>query len=164
MEEIDIGHAGANYGWGEREGTFVVDRDDPFHVSPLPPDDQHFGYTYPVIQYRHERRDTSYAITGGFVYRGRAIPALRGKYVFGDIASGRVFFADATTLVDGKPSPFAEIKLHYLGKDRSLLEILGGDTRADLRFGMDDRGEIYLLTKRDGVIRKLSIPAPQAGS
>ena len=97
------------------------------------------------------------------MYRGRAIPALRGKYVFGDIVTGRVFFADAATLANGHLSPFAEAKLHYLGKDRSLLEILGGDPRADLRFGMDERGEIYLLTKRDGMIRRLSIPAPQPG-
>ena len=124
VEEIDVGHAGANYGWGEREGTFVVDRDDQSRVSPLPADDGHFGYTYPALQYRHDRPGVAYAITGGFMYRGRAIPALQGKYVFGDIASGRVFFADAATLADGHLSPFAEIKLHYLGKDRSLLGYL----------------------------------------
>ena len=75
-----------------------------------------------------------------------------------------MFFADAETLVNGHLSPFAEVKLHHLGKDRTLLEIVGGDPRADLRFGMDDRGEIYLLPKRGGMIRKLSILAPQAGS
>jgi hypothetical protein len=51
---------------------------------------------------------------------------------------------------------FAEIKLKYLGRQRTLLEILGADDRADLRFGVDAGGEIYLLTKRDGMIRKLS--------
>ena len=113
------------------------------------------GYTYPAVQYRH---DLGKAVTGGYVYRGKAIPALYGKYVFGDIASGRIFFVEESTLVNGRPSPFGEIKLRYLGRERSLLEILGED-RADLRFGMDERGAIYLLTKRDGVIRKLSIPA-----
>jgi hypothetical protein len=162
-EEVNVGRAGANYGWGEREGTFVVDRDDENRVSPLPADDERFGYTYPAIQYRHDRRDSRYAVTGGFVYRGKAIPALQGKYIFGDIVTGRVFFADAATLVNGRLSPFVEIKLHYRGKDRSLLEILGGDTRADLRIGTDQRGEIYLLTKRDGMIRRLSMPAPPPG-
>jgi len=52
---------------------------------------------------------------------------------------------------------FAEIKLKYLGRQRTLLEILGNDSRADLRFGTDAAGEIYLLTKRDGMIRRLSI-------
>ncbi len=153
IEEIDVGQAGANYGWGQREGMFVIDPDDENHLSP-PPADEGSRYTYPAVQYRH---DLGKAVTGGYVYRGKAIPALYGKYVFGDIASGRIFFVEATTLVNGRPSPFGEIKLRYLGRERSLLEILGED-RADLRFGMDERGAIYLLTKRDGVIRKLSIP------
>lgn len=157
VEEINVGRPGANYGWGEREGTFVVDPADENHLSSLPPGDERLGYTYPAVQYRH---DLGKAVTGGFVYRGKALPLLNGKYVFGDIASGRIFFVDAATLVNGRPSPFAEIKLRYLGRERSLLEILDGDSRADLRFGTDERGAIYLLTKRDGAIRKLSIPAP----
>jgi glucose/arabinose dehydrogenase len=159
IEEINIGRAGANYGWSEREGTFVVDHDDEKHLSELPSGDERFGYTYPALQYRH---DIGRAVTGGFVYRGRAIPELRGKYIFGDIASGRIFIADVATLASGRLSQFAEIKLRYLGRTRSLLEILDGDARADLRFGMDERGEIYLLTKRDGAIRKLSILAGES--
>ena len=42
--------------------------------------------------------------------------------------------------------------------------MLDGDTRVDLRFGMDEHGAIYLLTKRDGMIRKLSIAAPDENS
>jgi hypothetical protein len=156
VEEINIGPPGANYGWGEREGTFVVDPDDENHLSSLAPGDERFGYTYPAVQYRH---DLGKAVTGGFVYRGKVIPLLHGKYVFGDIVSGRIFFVDVATLVSGRLSPFGEIRLRYLGRERSLLEVLGGDTRADLRFGMDERGAIYLLTKRDGMIRKLSIAA-----
>ena len=126
-------------------------------MSNLPAEDKRFGYTYPAIQYRH---DLGKAITGGFVYRGKAIPRLHGMYVFGDIVTGRIFFAAAATSINGRLSSFSEIKLRYLGRERSLLEILNGDTRANLRFGMDDRGAIYILTKRDGVIRKLSIAAP----
>ena len=156
VEEINVGRAGANYGWGAREGTFVVDPDDENHLTNLPAGDERLGYTYPAIQYRH---DLGRAVTGGFVYRGKAIPQLHGMYLFGDIVSGRIFFAEVDMLVNGRLSPFAEIKLRYLGRVRSLLEIVGGDTRADLRFGMDERGEIYLLTKSDGMIRKLSIIA-----
>jgi hypothetical protein len=159
VEEVNVGRPGANYGWGEREGTFVVSPKDENHVSNLPAGDERLGYTYPAIQYRHGAEK---AITGGFVYRGGTIQELRGMYVFGDIVSGRIFFADAATLVNGRPSPFAEIKLRYLGRERPLLEILNSDTRADLRFGMDERGAIYLLTKRDGMIRKLSITAVDA--
>ena len=60
-------------------------------------------------------------------------------------------------LVSGKQARFAEIKLKYLARQRTLLEILDNDSRADLRFGTDAAGEIYVLTKRDGMIRKLSI-------
>ena len=70
-------------------------------------------------------------------------------YVFGDIVTGRIFCAPADSLANGRLSPFAELKLRDAGRDRSLLDMLG-DTRADLRFGTDERGGIYLLTKRDG--------------
>jgi len=154
IEEVNIGVAGANYGWSEREGALVVNRRDQNQPSDLPKNDAELGFTYPAIQYRH---DLGRAITGCSVYRGRLIPALRGKYVFGDIAGGRIFFTDAAQLTNGKMAKFAEIKLKYLGRQRTLLEILGNDTRADLHFGTDAAGEIYLLTKRDGMIRRLSI-------
>jgi hypothetical protein len=56
------------------------------------------------------------------------------------------------------------------GLEKSLLEIIGGGTpapRADLRFGRDDEGDIYLVTKRDGSIRRLAgnpVPVPGLSS
>lgn len=157
VEEVNIGVPGRNYGWSEREGNFVVNHRDQSRSSDLPPGDASLGYTYPAVQYRH---DLGRAITGGYVYRGRLIPALQGKYVFGDIASGRIFFTDAGRLVNGKAAGFAEIKLKHLGRQKTLLEILDNDSRADLRFGLDAAGEIYVLTKRDGMIRKFSMAEP----
>ena len=154
VEEVNLALPGRNYGWSEREGNLVVDHRDPSRVSALPSGDAALGFTYPVVQYKH---DLGRAITGCCVYRGRLLPALQGKYVFGDIASGRIFFTDAAGLVDGKAARFAEIRLKYLARQRTLLEILGNDSRADLRFGLDAGGEIYVLTKRDGMIRKLSM-------
>ena len=154
VEEVNLGKAGANYGWSEREGASVVNRRDQAQVSDLPKDDAALSFTYPAIQYRH---DIGNAITGCCVYRGRLLAPLRGKYVFGDIVSGRIFFADVAHLSSGRMARFAEIKLKHLGRPRTLLEILGNDSRADLRFGVDAAGEIYLLTKRDGMIRKLSL-------
>ena len=154
VEEVNIGKAGANYGWSEREGASGVNRRDQNQASDLPKDDATLGFTYPAIQYRH---DVGRAITGCCVYRGRLLAPLRGKYVFGDIVSGRIFFADVARLESGRMTKFAEIKLKYLGRQRTLLEILDNDARADLRFGVDASGEIYLLTKRDGMIRKLSL-------
>jgi glucose/arabinose dehydrogenase len=152
IEEIDIGAAGANYGWSMREGSWVVDHNNETRLSRSPLDDIVNGLTDPAIEYAH---NLGLAVTGGFVYRGKAIPTLAGKYFFGDIASGRVFFANVDQLVNGKATPFFELPLIYSGKHQSLREIMHAD-RADLRFGQDELGEIYLLTKQDGVIRKLA--------
>jgi glucose/arabinose dehydrogenase len=152
IEEIDVGAAGANYGWSLREGTSVVDHHHETRLSSLPLDDAMNDLTYPALQYGHQ---LGLAVTGGFVYRGKAIPALYGKYIFGDIVSGRVFFADVGQLTNDKPAPFFELPLVYLGKHQSVLQIVHAD-RADLRFGLDELGEIYLLTKQDGVVRRLA--------
>jgi hypothetical protein len=68
IEEINLVIKGGDYGWSEREGTFLLDAEsDDTVVYPLPPNDTDFDYLYPVAQYDH---DDGMAITGGFVYRG----------------------------------------------------------------------------------------------
>jgi len=52
-----------------------------------------------------------------------------------------------------------ELRLFYKGAEKNILEILNYDSRADLSLGIDEQGEIYLVTQRDGVIRKL-LPLP----
>jgi hypothetical protein len=95
------------------------------------------------------------AITGGYVYRGNAVPALRGYYVFGDIVNERVFAVDVANLADGRQPPFFELPLEHRGRHQSLREIVRSD-RADLRFGQDDAGELYVLSKRDGMVRRIA--------
>jgi hypothetical protein len=66
---------------------------------------------YPVIQYDHGK-DGGDAIGSGFVYNGRAVPSLRGKYVFTDITTGRIWWADYKDMLaadDGKPDTLARI-------------------------------------------------------
>jgi glucose/arabinose dehydrogenase len=152
IEEIDVGAAGANYGWSLREGTWVVDHRDETRHSRLPLDDGVNSFTYPALQYGHH---LGLAVTGGFVYRGKTLPVLEGKYIFGDIASGRIFFAEVDQLSNGKSTPFFELPLVYQGKQQSVLDVVHA-SRADLRFGLDELGEIYLLTKQDGVIRRFA--------
>lgn len=156
IEEIDLGEAGANYGWSEREGTFVVDPFDQDILLPLPDDDGLLGLTYPVAQYDH---DEGRAVVGGFVYRGTLLPQLEGRYVFGDLVNGRIFTLDVDALMDGSQAVIDELTLFSGGQETTLLELLGDDFRADLRFGLDAAGEIYLLTKRDGMVRRL-VPEP----
>src|SRR5690606_31928689 len=89
IEEINIGRAGADYGWPAREGTFLVNyKGDMNKVYGLPDNDHTYAYTYPVAQYDH---DEGKAISAGFVYNGN-IPVLKDKYIFGDIVRGRVLY------------------------------------------------------------------------
>ena len=165
IEEVNLGVAGANYGWRLREGTFAtgyaVGPRRPGRLYPRPARDEQ-PFVYPVAQYDH---DEGYAVSGGFVYRGRAIPALRGKYVFTDFPRGRVLYIDADALVPGELAEIQELRLLFDGRERDLVEVAGfpntyapGD-RADARLGTDSAGELYLLTKSDGRVRKLG-PAP----
>lgn len=154
IEEIVIGANGANFGWSEREGTFLVVHDNEVDVFPLPPNDATLGFTYPVVQYDHDEGDN--AVSGGSVYRGSAVPALIDRYVFGDLASGRLFIADIDDLDGSGLAPFETLRLldAATGEERTLLEMIGV-ARADLRFGQDDAGEVYLVTKQDGAVRRL---------
>ena len=153
IEEIDLGNAAANYGWSTYEGSFVLDHQDEKRLVPLPGGPPPGGFTFPVAEYDH--RDGS-AVTGGFVYRGRLVPELTGKYIFGDIVTGRIFYADADSLEAGTRTKIFALKLFYHGQETTIRDgVLGKDDRADLRFGLGEDGEIYVLTKRDGVIRKI---------
>jgi len=173
VEEVDGLVAGANYGWPVREGTFALDAStDPGTVFELPDDDTDHGYTYPVAQYDH---DEGSAIAGGFVYRAEPASPLYGKFVFGDIVNGRIFYADHAEMLaadDGDPSTTAKIHelwLRHRGARATLLDIARAElaqptlARVDLRFATDQAGNLYVTTKQDGYIRRLdpspSIPA-----
>ncbi len=165
VEEVNLLAAGANYGWPEREGTFALDVSvDPESVFALPGNDASFGYSYPVAQYDH---DEGKAIAGGFVYRADPASPLYGKFIFGDIATGRVLYADAAAMLaadDGDPATTAqvyELSLFVAGSPTSLLEIVRAElsmpslSRVDLRFGADLEGNLYVTTKQDGFLRRL---------
>lgn len=166
VEEINLGIAGANYGWRVREGTFATAFDPaiagnvrPNPVYPRSADNQEF--TYPVAQYDH---DEGKAVSSVFVYRGKTIPALSGKLVFSDMVSGRIFYTDVTGLQPGNPSVLQELQVRIAGQEQNPVDAVGFDNtyaagnRAGLRLGIDGDGELYILTKGDGWIRKLHTP------
>ena len=78
---------------------------------------------------------------------------------------GRLFAIRTDDLQPGSPAPIQEIGLIIDGEQRTLLDVAGmantyeEGQRVDLRLGQDADGELYLLTKSDGWIRRLEMPA-----
>jgi hypothetical protein len=152
IEALYMVQPGANCGWPTREGTFVIDpSQNMFNIYPLPPDDSSLGVTYPVAEYDH---DEGNAITGGFEYWGKNIPALQGKFVFGDIVKGRLFYVEMKDLKLGSQATIKEWQVNFNGERKTLVE-LSGATKVDERFGIDRNGELYLTTKPDGKVYRL---------
>jgi glucose/arabinose dehydrogenase len=152
IEAIDIILKGHDYGWPVREGRFSMHPGgDINNLYPLPANDSSFHVTYPVAAFDH---DEGKAIAGGFEYTGRAIPELIGKYLFGDIPSGRLFYVNIADLKPGQTATIKEWFVTLNDKRLSLRDICGQD-RVDLRFARDEQGEIYIFTKPDGKIYKL---------
>ncbi|WP_157252174.1 PQQ-dependent sugar dehydrogenase [Nonomuraea typhae] len=163
IEAVYDVRAGDNFGWSEREGAFVYDRAEPCYLYPLPVGDAELGYTYPVAAYDHNgppgcTGDLGRAIAGGFVYRGGALPALQGKYVFGDIVQGWIFATDEREMTRGGTdlAPLYQLKVHNAAGNQVTMQNLAGDSRVDLRFGMDRAGELFVLSKANGKIWKVT--------
>jgi hypothetical protein len=151
IEEVNRILPGRNYGWSRREGTFVIDRMNGNRLYRRPADSREPPYEYPVAQYDH---DEGHAIVGGFVYRGRRIPALRGLYIFGDIANGRIFYVPVAGIQRGRQAVIKELRLINEGAQKRLTDVTG-NPRAGLRFGQDEAGEIYLLARVGNYIFRL---------
>jgi glucose/arabinose dehydrogenase len=164
IEEIDRVVLGGNYGWNVKEGTF------PFTPPGVGPDSpgvpagliDPISGTQGTLEYDH---GDGLSITGGFVYRGTAIPALVGKYVFGDLAlhtnptraDGRLFYADLQT---------------GLIKEFLLPQFANGVLPNGLTvhgFGQDGNGELYAIVTNTpmngagGIVYQLAaVPEPSA--
>lgn len=183
-ETVLIVKKGANYGYPLREGRQsmsstngmgpIPDEDTiPLMIS----DTVTRGTvkpTYAVAAYPHTAAAGGDAIANGFVYRGKRIPALQGSLVFGDVTTGRMWFTPIKEVLaadDGNPLTMAP--LHELGAGlRALSEAafrrrggrgdvlpgrgaVAGAGRVDIRLAEDNDGELYVLTKSDGMIREL---------
>jgi glucose/sorbosone dehydrogenase/fibronectin type III domain protein len=225
-EEVNILTKGTNYGYAEREGIeqlFVTnDSDNGLTGSqtspPTPfPDPDSLTVTgidapvtpvYPVAAYSHTDGD---AISSGFVYHGSLMSPLDGKYIFGDITTARLFYADVDDMIlkdDGDRLSLAAVhelqvvfdspydnpdqgpvnrrlfdivadEYTHKGGDASGSSVLPGSAnvtsgddsdgipygggRADIRLAVGGDGEIYVLSKSDGMIRALvAVVAPPA--
>jgi len=151
IEEVNIIKPGKHYGWSYFEGRYLFDRENPAELKkPLLPAGM-IPAQFPVAEYDHR---FGRAIAGGHVYFGSELPDLVGNYVFADITSGRLFYFDTRNISGSSPAKLYELQLSRHGVQTDMTEILG-KTRVDLRLGVDARGELLLVNKRDSVIRKL---------
>jgi mono/diheme cytochrome c family protein len=152
IEEINLIEPGGAYGWGVAaiEGSAHIDvLTDAKVVRPATATEL-TGVRLPVAAYDHA---DGAAITGGFVYRG-PLEALREKYVFGDIVNGRLFFIHLDAASDD--ATIRELAIVRDGAPTSIKHLAGAD-RAHLRLGYDERsGDMFVLTKDDGMIRRIS--------
>lgn len=145
FEEVDIIRGGGNYGWRIREGRHCFDPQRPGRPPAECPAVDRDGQPLiePIIEYPHnddEGRAVGRSVAGGFIYRGNAIPALVGQYIFGDWSTGFVtgdgtLFA-ATENADGSWS-MRELQVAEQ-QDGGLGIYL-------LTFGEDQAGELYVL-------------------
>jgi hypothetical protein len=224
-EEIDIVAKGANYGYPEREGNEQLFVDDAGKTGSLEtppaafPDrdllkvdgiDEPVVPIYPAAVYSHWEGDS---IGSGFVYRGKLMPQMRGKFVFNDMTTGRIFYVDLAEMIATRgqrnhQAPIHELQIMYKSpydtsgqtavkrrmfdvvaesythrggtpaQDRVLPGAAGATTgwrdpdhkepkadaegvaygggRADVRIAMGGDGEVYVLSKSDGMIRKMT--------
>jgi glucose/arabinose dehydrogenase len=126
FEEVNRVVLGGNYGWRCFEGTQTYNEEcGPNAGTSLPP----------VVEYG---RTAGQAITGGYVYRGTAIPGLAGRYVFADYGSGNVWHIARDT------APTRTISANE-GFATGL---------AIASFGEDNNGELYLVD-HDGTLHRL---------
>lgn len=161
LEEVDVVVPGGNYGWALKEGSFCFDPNgsDPgfaFEADPCPNVPSGVELIDPVAEYNTSEsleNNEGRAVVGGFVYRGSEIPALAGRYVFGDYTritetgvsnDGRLFALTKKNIVRGTKTKSSRIfELPLADRERVGLAVLG--------FGQDASGELYLLGNETGV-------------
>jgi hypothetical protein len=232
-EEIDIVAKGANYGYPEREGNeqlFVESAGKTGSLMTPPvafPErdllkvegiDEPVIPIYPAAVYSHWEGDS---MGSGFVYRGKLMPQMRGKFIFNDMTTGRIFYTDLNEMLAthgqrNHQAPIHELQVMYKNStdpsqpaakkrmfdiiaqtyvqkggtptpDHALPGAAGATTgwrdddhkqpkadidgvpygggRADVRIALGGDGEIYVLSKSDGMIRKVTsvvTPPPAA--
>jgi glucose/arabinose dehydrogenase len=159
VEEVNLITAGGNYGWRYREGSFDFDSTMVgAGTAPVTSID-------PIAEYAHNGTtigspalpQLGVSITGGFVYRGAAIPELHGKYVFADYRdsaanAGRLMGLEETSPLSGTFTLTPAISLTEANP-------LSGSRRI-LTLGEDEDGEIYIGTKTTGGVVTID-PATQ---
>ena len=163
VEEISLVPRGGNLGWNDWEGSFrFISRQAVSLVDPR----GEAGLSFPVVEYGQldPLFQRSSAATGLVVYRDDAVPQLTDLVLFGDGPSGEVFYFPADNLPEGGQDAMRRVLFDDGGEPKTLLQMIReqnvaqGRTptaRADVRLDTGPGGQIFLLNKHDGVIRRL---------
>jgi glucose/arabinose dehydrogenase len=149
FEEVNLGHRAANYGWFLREGTHCFNPDSPTQPASTCPSDGADGEALvkPLFDYSHLNDVGDVvrtSITGGYIYRGNAIPELAGQYIFGDYSAG--FESGDGTLLAAQENDDGTWSVREL---RVAGNADGRIHRFVRSFGEDDGGELYVLTTQN---------------
>ena len=121
VNRVDASERGLNYGWNEMEGSSCFEGDcDPSR------------FVRPLTEYGH---DEGCSVTGGHVYRGAEVDALRGLYVFADYCSGTIFTVPSDAEQPASP------------------DVLLSPGFAVSSFGTDERGELYVVDHSGTIFR-----------
>lgn len=129
-EELDyvpaqqVRQGGLNFGWSILEGNHCLDN------ANCPTD----GLTPPLLEYAHGGNGCS--VTGGYVYRGQAIPQWNGIYFFADFCSGNIWSYARTT-------------------GNAQMSLALPNAAAISSFGEDEAGELYVTDFGSGVVYRL---------
>lgn len=132
-EEIDILEAGKNYGWNVREGKHAfksskgIETSEPYQGDEL---------IEPLWDYHH---DEGKSITGGHVYRGKALPQLVGMYLYADYITGRIYALDYDRTNK-------TVRKNYILREKGM---------PVTSFGQDANGESYFM-QTDGLIYEMT--------
>ena len=133
-EEIDVAvapNAGrqANYGWRLMEGSLCFNPSSNCNSG---------GLTLPVLDYPHVGSSCSGSVTGGYVYRGQAMPSLSGTYFYADFC---LRFVESFRFQNGQATEQTEWPL------------LNPSGSSITSFGEDALGELYLMTQGGGLFK-----------
>jgi cytochrome c5/glucose/arabinose dehydrogenase len=190
IDEVNLIEKGGNYGWSEREGSFVYRSDTSTlydGIAPLPANDAELGFQYPVAQYGHVgtrgRFFLRVALAGGFVIDNGS--PIDGEYFYTEFATtGELFHSSYTELkaavTQGPPETLTmaqtyKATLHFDHDNNtntepqqfpSLAEIITradgyvGTDRLDIRFGLGPLGELYIMSKRNNMIYLVTSSLP----
>jgi cysteine-rich repeat protein len=145
-EEIDFlppDSGGANLGWDVFEGSLCFEPAPLFPSCPAPT----AGFTFPVREYDESE---GCSVTGGFVYRGCALPPVQGTYFYGDLCSA---FVRSFTVSGGVAVGDA---------DHTAELAPGGGLSIDniVSFGEDARGELYIVDQGGEVFKIIAGAEP----